>query len=45
MLSVGKSLSRESRPHTIDRSPDGDGYLATMLIYDGDLWIAQGHFR
>src|SRR5262249_50553534 len=25
-------------------APDGDGYLVDLLVYDGDLWLAEGRF-
>lgn len=28
-----------------DWMPDGDGYLAALADYDGDLWLAEGRFR
>ncbi|HVV88696.1 MAG TPA: hypothetical protein VHE35_36880, partial [Kofleriaceae bacterium] len=30
---------------SIDWAPDGDGAIAARAVYDGDLWLATGHFR
>ena len=29
----------------VDWMPDGDGYLASMADYEGDVWLAEGRFR
>ena len=29
----------------IDYMPDGDGYLASLADYTGDVWLAEGRFR
>jgi hypothetical protein len=29
----------------VDWMPDGDGLLAALANYDGDLWLAEGRFR
>ena len=29
----------------IDYMPDGDGYLASLADYTGDVWLAEGQFR
>ena len=28
-----------------DWAPDGDGYVAAVAVWDGDLWLADGQFR
>jgi Tol biopolymer transport system component len=28
----------------LDYAPDGDGYVASIILWDGDLWLADGVF-
>ena len=30
---------------SVQRAPDGDGLLAAVVMWEGDLWLAEGEFR
>jgi serine/threonine protein kinase/Tol biopolymer transport system component len=31
--------------YAADYAPDGDGYVASVATWEGDLWVAEGEFR